>query len=182
VDATKKHPRDATHHYPILYGSILKFRPEGGAGVGPGLEGLKGLLAYDVAVGVRDAQWMHSGFGPIPAYKGGAYQHYVLQACSCEGMRFDVDDYGRTFAPDAARFRVRVLDTAGNEICAFGAYGNRDSTGAGSSSPEPAIPLAWPIAVGASDRAAYVSDLLNRRIVRVRLECQAQETTGLALP
>jgi hypothetical protein len=176
VDATKKRPKEARNHYPIMYGSILKFGPEGGAGVGPAVGGEKGILAYDAPVGVKDALWRYFGVSPVPAYKGGSYKHYAFQGCSCEGMRFDVDDWGRVFAPDAARFRVVVLDTGGNRICTFGAYGNQDSGGPGSAVPEPAIPLAFPLAVGVSDRAVYVSDILSRRLVRVHLKHALEET------
>jgi len=178
VDTARK--RQVDNHYPIMYGSILKFPPSGGAGIGPAVEGgRKGLLAYDAPVGIKDDLWQYFGVGPIPAYKGGTYKHYALQGCSCEGMRFDVDGYGRTFAPDAARFRVVVLDTNGNEIGAFGQYGNQDSAGPGSAVPMPAIPFAWPTAVGVSDRAAYVSDIRSRSIVRVRLTYAAQETCSI---
>lgn len=176
VDVAKKKRGQEDNHYPIMYGSILKFSPKGGAGVGPEVEGREGCLAYGAPVGVKDALWQYFGVGPIPAYKGGTYKHYVFQGCSCEGMRFDVDDYGRVFAPDVARFRVVVLDTNGNEIGAFGQYGNQDSAGPGSAVSEPKIPFAWPSAVGVSDEAAYVGDLLSRRIVRVRLLHEVEET------
>jgi DNA-binding beta-propeller fold protein YncE len=178
------------NHYPIMYGSILKFPASGGAGVGPKIEGgRQGLVAYDVPVGIKDDLWQYSGVCHVPAQHGAGYNHYVTGACACEGMRFDVDDYGRVFSPDAGRFRVVVLDTGGNELCTFGAYGNQDSpstgsgpraesrgAGPGSAVPEPEIPLTWPSSVGVSDRAAYVSDLLSRRVVRVKLGHAAEET------
>jgi hypothetical protein len=40
--------------------------------------------------------------------------------CHCETTRFDIDGYDRLFAPDIFRFRVCVLDSAGNEITHFG--------------------------------------------------------------
>ena len=187
VDVTKANPyhgKPARHHYAILYGSILKFPPTGGAGVGPKVHGRKGLLAYDAPVGISGDLWQYFGVGPIPAYKGGTYKHYAYGGCGCESMRFDVDGHGRTFAPDAARFRVVVLDSNGNQICCFGRYGNQDSPSAGSGRgagprgavPDPEIPFAWPAAVGVSDRAAYVGDLLSRRIVRVELGYAAEAT------
>src|SRR5262249_41187332 len=39
---------------------------------------------------------------------------------------FDVDDFGRSFFPDAGRSRMGVIDTNGNEIAFVGQYGNRD--------------------------------------------------------
>jgi NHL repeat len=182
VDASKKRSGDVKHHYPIMYGSILKFGSGGGVGVGPDVQGEKGLLAYDVPVGVKDVQWRYFGVGPIPACKGGTYNHFAMRGCSCEGMRFDVDGFGRTFAPDAARFRVVVLDTAGNLICTFGSYANQDSAGPKSTLPEPTIPFAFPLAVGVSDRAAYVSDILSRRLVRVKLTCLVSGEVKVSAP
>ncbi len=185
VNAAKLNPhhgKTPNHHYPIMYGSILKFPPSGGAGVGPKVGGRKGLLAYDVPVGIKGDLWQYFGVCHVPAQHGAGYNHYVTHACACEGMRFDVDDYGRVFSPDAGRFRVVVLDTNGNELCTFGAYGNQDSAGPGSAVPKPEIPLAWPAAVGVSDRAAYVSDVLSRRIVRVRLGYQRTATCAVAAP
>ena len=151
------------------------------------MHGRKGLLAYDAPVGISGDLWQYFGVGPIPAYKGGTYKHYAYGGCGCESMRFDVDGHGRTFAPDAARFRVVVLDTNGNQICCFGGYGNQDSPSAGSGRgagprsavPDPEIPFAWPAAVGVSDRAAYVGDLLSRRIVRVELGYAAEATCDI---
>jgi hypothetical protein len=185
VDVTKAnapHGRPPSSHYPLMYGSILKFPPNGGAGVGPKVQGLKALLAYDARVGVKGDLWQYFGVGPVPAYKAGTYKHYAFNGCSCDGLRFDVDDHGRVFSPDVGRFRVVVLDTNGNELCAFGAYGNQDSAGPGSAVPEPEIPLAWPIAVAVSDRAAYVSDLLSRRVVRVKLGYRQPATCAVEAP
>ncbi len=162
------------NHYPIMYGSILKFPPTGGAGVDPKIEDRKVLMAYDAVVGIKGELWQYFGVGAIPAYKG--CNHYVFGYCHCDGMRFDVDGYGRVFSPDGGRFRVVILDTNGNEIGFFGRYGNQDSAGPKSLVPKPDIPLAWPSAVGVSDRAIYVSDILNRRIVRVKLDHAAEET------
>jgi hypothetical protein len=81
----------------------------------------------------------------------------------------DVDGFGRSFFCDAGRFRVGVIDTAGNELGWIGGYGNQDSAGPGSAIPKPEIAFAWPQAVAVGDQAVYVGDRLNRRIVRVKL-------------
>jgi NHL repeat len=183
VNTTEKHPRKITHTYPIMYGSIFKFGPKGGAGMSPKVEGgRRGLLAYDAPVNIKDDLWQYFGVGPIPASKNaGLYKHYIT-ACSCEAMRFDVDGWGRVFAPDAGRFRVVVLDTAGNKLCSFGSYGNQDSLGGKGAKPGPDIPLTFPLAVGVSDRAAYVSDILSRRLVRVKLTCQESGQVKVRAP
>lgn len=171
----------AGNHYPIMYGSVLKFPPTGGAGVGPEIEGRKALVAYDAVVGIKGDLWQYFGVGAIPAYRGGCNQ-YIHTKCHCEGIRFDVDGYGRVFCPDGGRFRVAILDTNGNEIGFMGEYGNRDSAGPKSAVPGPDIPLAWPSAVGVSDQAVYVSDVLNRRIVRARLAHKQSATCAVRVP
>ncbi|KKK52667.1 hypothetical protein LCGC14_3102610, partial [marine sediment metagenome] len=79
------------------------------------------------------------------------------------------------FMPDAATFSVRVIDTNANPIIRFGRYGNMDSRGPKSSIPTPAIPFAWPQYVAVSNEAVYVSDVINRRIVRAKLNYSAEE-------
>ena len=109
-----------------------------------------------------------------------------------------MDDFGRVFAPDAGQFRVRVLDTNGNELTTFGAYGNQDCCGPdsyvldpagkflrprkegekGAKAPlaDPDIALGWIIGLAVTDRAAYVDDIINKRIVRVKLSYAGEET------
>ena len=115
-----------------------------------------------------------------------------IGACHCTGSDFDVDDFGRTFAPDAGRFRVGVLDTNGNEILAFGGYGNQDCLGPdsyvvdpatkllrprkdgdpkdlASPSARPEIAFGWIVGLAVTDRYAYVDDVVNKRVMRVKL-------------
>ena len=91
--------------------------------------------------------------------------------------RFDVDDFGRVYIPNAITYTVSVRDNADNEIARFGGYGNYDAPGGPSISigaqtkdakPQAAapIPLGWPVTAGASDRHIYVGDCLNHRVVR----------------
>jgi len=145
---------------------------------------------------LQGAQWWRAGFSPLGdmGVKGGC--------CHCLGSDFDVDDFGRTFAPDTGRFRVGVLDTAGNEILSIGGYGNQDCCGPdsyvldpagkflrprkaddpkGLTSPfaKPEIAFAWIIGVAVTDKYAYVSDAINKRILRVTLEYAAQATVLL---
>ncbi len=119
---------------------------------------------------VQNALRMFPGISPAPAPMGG---------CVCLAGRFDVDPYGRVFMPDVATFSVRVLDTNANPILRFGSYGNADSRGPKSAVPTPEIPFAWPQYVAVSDSAAYTSDVINRRIVRVRLGYHASEAVAL---
>ncbi len=150
------------------YGSVLKFGPRGGA-----LWGTKGkdytTLWGSKDVKVEGALWAHTGIFPVP-------DNLRRLGCSCFGPRFDVDGFGRVFMPDAATFSVRVIDTSGNPIARFGSYGNMDSQGPGSKIPVPEIPFAWPQYVAVSNEAVYVSDVINRRVVRVRLGYVSEES------
>jgi hypothetical protein len=124
-------------------GTIYKFPPSGGE-----IETRNGSV-----VGVTGAIATYPGCGPVSRWN-------AVGSCACTKPRFDVDDYGRLYLPNAVTFTVSVRDNADNEIVKFGSYGNFDSAG-----PD-AIPLGWPVTAGASDRYVYVGDALNHRIVR----------------
>ena len=64
--------------------------------------------------------------------------------------------------------RVVIIDNEDNRITHFGQYGNWDSQGEGSLVSSPAIPLAWPEGVAATDDYIYVTDIVNTRVVRVQ--------------
>jgi len=123
-------------------GTIYKFPPTGGE-----IESRNGNV-----VQVTGAIAAYSGCGPVSRWN-------AVGACACTKPRFDVDDFGRLYIPNAITFTVSVRDNADNEIVRFGGYGNLDSRG-------PDIPLGWPVAAGASDRYIYVGDALNHRVVR----------------
>jgi len=77
------------------------------------------------------------------------------------------------------RFRVEVVDTSNNWIGSFGHYGNQDSGGPDATVKAPEIPLAWPAYVAVSDKYAHVSDSISLRIVRVKLNYEADETCAV---
>jgi len=91
--------------------------------------------------------------------------------CNCDNASFDVDAFGRVFYPNLGQFRVEMVDTDNNWIGTFGRYGNQDDKAAGSD-----IPMAWPTYLAVSDKYVYVSDTINLRIVRVKLDYQAHAT------
>jgi hypothetical protein len=148
-------------------------------------------LKVPVPAKVIGAEWLHFG-----------YSHVEIAYCNCESTRFDVDDFGRVFYPDMIRFRVGVLDTNGNVIAHFGGYGNADSMGPDSpvidpvtkkvrprrsgdptdlKSPfaEPDIAFSWLNGVAATDKYAYMTDIMNRRILRARLVYAVEETCAV---
>jgi hypothetical protein len=167
--------------YPWMYGSVAKFPPAGGRvyfrdpdrkgpwppeGAGPMLDLASNLRGMDVRI--AGALWCRGGFTITPA------SNWSVGACACYTSRFAVDYYGRVFMPDNGLFAVRVLDAAGQPLLMFGDYGNEDSAGPGSRVARPAIPLAWPYAVSAGRGGVYVSDFVNRRILRVDFDCAAE--------
>jgi len=164
------------NYYPFMYGSIAKFGPDGGE-ILKGNGGVECGFNYAMTTSVKGARWIAGGASCVPSWRTGTGS-FAPDICQCESPRFDVDGFGRSFYPDAARFRVGVLDTNGNEICTFGGYGNQDSSGPGSLVPAPEIPFCWVQAIAVGDEAAYVGDRLNQRIVRIKLTYQAEADAG----
>jgi len=163
--------------YPLMYGCIVKFGPEGGA-IRKGAGGVPMHYGVSNKTEIKGAKWIYYGASVVPSWRTGP-PYDLPDTCLCESPWFDVDGFGRSFFPDACRFRVGVLDAAGNLVCTFGAYGNQDSGGPESAVPVPEIPFCWPQAVAVGDEAAYVADRLNRRIVRVKLDYDAEATVPL---
>jgi len=157
--------------YLFNYGTLFKFPPAGGS-IRPAKAGDPGAYVAGGAyrwryVTVKGALWQHLGISPVPADTGRG--HSVPYGCVCVNGRFDLDGFGRLFVPDVLQFAVEVLDANGNRITRFGRYGNADSRG-------PEITFNWGSFVGCAERAVYVADNLNRRIVRVELAYAAEET------
>jgi hypothetical protein len=165
--------------YEACVGSVVKFKPEGGAVVA--LKGKEakppadkpGLVMEHRSYG-RGARFLENA---IQAYPGlGCLSGNFGDGCMCRQPMFQVDGFGRVFCPNAITCSVRVADNAGNEILSFGHYGNIDSAGPKSLIPKPDVPLGWPEAVGVSHKAIYVSEVLNRRIMRLLKKYAAEET------
>ena len=124
---------------------------------------------------VQGALWTRFGYAPHSANStvGSGGPH-----CACESSGFDVDPYGRVFYPNLPQFRVEVVDTNNNWIGTFGKYGNEDSGGPNAKVKKPEIPLAWPN-TRRSDNYAYVNDMVSRRVVRVKLNYEAEASCAL---
>ncbi|MHC4914828.1 MAG: SMP-30/gluconolactonase/LRE family protein [Planctomycetota bacterium] len=154
-----KVPKGQSNWYRTMYGCILKVKKEGGQ-----------------VNSTTDAPvvWAYHGVSPMPSR--------ATAKCSCQVPRFDVDLYGRVWVPDCFRFSVAVLDNDANALARFGAYGNCDSMGPKAPEgklAEPAIPLAWIHSVRVSDGFAYLADVMNHRIVAVKLGAAAERTAGM---
>jgi DNA-binding beta-propeller fold protein YncE len=180
-----------------MYGSIIKFPPDGGAiwyGKDPCVDAegkpsakllAKPRVTYKRHIGynfkpvdVQGAEWVRFGFAPYGEARGAGF-------CMCEGVGFDVDGFGRVFYPNLGQFRIEMVDTNNNWIGSFGKYGTQDTKvrAASSKSSETAdespIPLAWPTYVAVDDDYAYVNDTLSNRVVRVKLGCEAEEVCAV---
>jgi NHL repeat len=168
-------------YYNWMYGSVVKFPPQGGklyypppryrkkpeGMVWPPPDPDKLMLVSKFMAKkayIEGALWIRPEFAALP---GG-------RLCGCYTARFTVDGFGRVYIPDPGRCSVLVVDTANNEIMRFGDYANEDSAGPGSRIPEPTIPLAWPHAVTVGMNGLYVGDVINRRIIRVDLKPTAE--------
>jgi hypothetical protein len=177
-----------------MYGSIIKFPPEGGI-IWYQKELPKGCVGQPPAElltkpkqpfkkhfssemhgtgAIQGALWTRFGYAPYSAHMSGNTSH-----CMCEGSGFDVDPFGRVFFPNLGQFRIEVVDTNNNPITTFGQYGNEDS-GPNGRVKKSDIPLAWPVYVAVSDQRAYVADTVNRRVVRVKLGSAAEESCTIA--
>jgi hypothetical protein len=207
--------RAVQHWYDWIYGSIVKFGPAGGnvllttgrkddrpkaepVKLPESVEKQKVYATFRKGDNfVQGALWMAPGVahcGDMGVCGGGDH-------CHCTGCDFDVDDFGRAFAPDNGRQRLTVLDTNGNVIAHFGAYGNQDCCGPDSYVPDPATKLLRPrrpedpkdlkspfaepelafsfiVGLAVTDRHAYVADVANNRVLRVRLDYAAAETVS----
>lgn len=147
-------------------------------------------------VELQGALWMRTGFSPTYSPSGGT------ERCRCTGTEFDVDGFGRVYAPDLGRFRVGVLDANGNDILSFGAYGNQDFRGPDSyvqdpeskllrprkdSDPkelvspfaQPEIAFAWIMGLAVTDKHAYVADAVNKRVLRVKMSYTVEEACAI---
>jgi hypothetical protein len=149
--------------YCSFFGCVVTFPPNGGA-VGEAkempapAEGTKRVVAASGAL-VDNAIWIHPYTSPT-----------MGSHCICVNAHFDIDRYGRLFVPNALARQVEVMDTEGNPICVFGRYGNVDNGGKDSLRPVDGVPLNWGVDVAVSDTAAYIGDLSNRCVVKVRLD------------
>jgi len=164
-------------YYCNFYGSIVKFKPEGGkiyptndddaayhATFNSYASGMK-FKKCKVVGGV----WVHPWISPMLA-------RTAPIKCNCESARFDLDPYERLWIPDAVRSRIEVIDKNGNTVLTFGKKGSpKDSKGTD-------IRWAYPMVVSVSDHAAYVGDFFSRKAVKVKLEYAAEKKTTLSLP
>ncbi len=141
-----------------FYGSEEIGKP---AGISPQLylfgQGWSGGGDYIV---VDSLHWAYYGLTGMGMASGG---------CICHHQKFDMDRFERCFLPCNYLYSVIVLDANGNRVLRIGRYGNPDSRGPGSPVPNPDIAFCFVKAVTVSDKALYVCDIDNNRLLKAGL-------------
>ncbi|MBL8027537.1 MAG: T9SS type A sorting domain-containing protein [Fibrobacteres bacterium] len=155
-------------------GSVVKFAPDAKNITANGQNWY--ALSSTFANVTGHSKIYSQGFAPF----GGSSTIY--KGCMCRSPRFDVDYYGRLFIPNGVTKKIAVVDNNGNTIVEFGKYGNRDSRGGlpgpGEAISSPEFPLAYPVSAAASDEYIYIGDMINWRMMRVKMEYYLDNLPG----
>ncbi len=122
------------------------------------------------------AEWFYGGVG---------FAGFNASGCACWYVRFDLDYFARSFAPEPDQYSVAVLDSSGNLILRIGQYGNVDDgvplvREGGPNNPRKLggdeVGLFHPCFVSShTDRRLFISDLGNARIASVKLGYHANK-------
>ncbi|MFO7898410.1 MAG: hypothetical protein R6V58_05055 [Planctomycetota bacterium] len=184
---------DGTRHFNDMTGTLMRFAPGKGRILSRGRTPvpLSAGLRPDRPVDLRSApqgdawvegaDWMYGGLGHFGKNRG--------VGCACWNSRFDLDYFGRSFAPEQDRYSVAVLDSAGNLILRVGRYGNVDDgmplvKRGGPPSPrsiggdEVALFHGAYIATH-SDRRLFIADPGNARLLSVKLGYHEEAAVAL---
>jgi hypothetical protein len=191
--------------YFMLHGSMLKFGSEGGAiwwkrafkTEGPPF--FEGVAKYwrvrqparrnydlrSAPVRIKGEEWAYFGVSPVPQGSGGGFGFPTsifgkshTKHCVCHQTRFALDRHGRLVFPDALGFSIIIMDSKKNELLRFGGFNNLNSSCHGSPVPQPSPPevsFGWATHVAANDHAVYISDPINRRIIKAKLMYTKEE-------
>jgi len=167
-----KLPKDSKHHFPSLnykqYAHIVKFSPIGGRFIDDPKGEYLGVKngSRRGKVSIKGGKTLGKSIMiPIRGGKDGVH-------CHCETSRFDIDFYDRLIVPDLHQYCVRILDSNGKEILRIGSYGNMDNAGPTSKKNKPQIAFNWILKTIIYKNKIYVTDLNNRRIMVIRIDCQ----------
>jgi len=170
---------DGKRYFNRLSGTLMKFKPGRGRIISQNSHLIPFPLTpdstprrpHDVVKGstpgwVEGAEWMYGGVGYC-----GKNAVRVGGHCACYNSRCTLDYFARSFAPEVRRFRVAVLDSAGNLILRIGRYGNVDDEGIGL--------MHGAYVATHTDRRLFVADPGNARIVSATLGYHRTETVAL---
>jgi hypothetical protein len=109
---------------------------------------------------VGDKAWAEGLLWSVGGYSWGA------------PARFAVDSFGRLFMPEVHRNSVAIVDGNGNFVLRVGEYGNQDDRG-------PEIRLAYTRFVAVSEKRLFINDMINKRILSVKLGYQIEAEAGI---
>ena len=133
---------------------------------------------------VEDAEWFYGGVG-----FAGKNASWAAGGCCCWNARMDLDQFGRSFAPELRHFSVAVLDSNGNLICRVGRYGNvEDGAPLIAKGGPPNARSVGGDEVGLfhaayletyTDNRLFIADAGNARLLSVRLGYHATERVNL---
>ena len=73
--------------------------------------------------------------------------------------------------PEIHRNSIAIVDAGGNFIMRVGQYGNQDDRG-------PEIRFAYTRFVAANDKRLFINDMMNKRILSVRLSYEKEAEAG----
>ncbi|PCJ53507.1 MAG: hypothetical protein COA79_22840 [Planctomycetota bacterium] len=174
LNELSKNNRKKINYYQHMYGSIIKFTPEGGKLLldDESKIGIKGLYGKSVKAVIKNAIWAKNCVSGTTSFKG----LDAKKLCGCEGIRFDVDDVGRVYFPDPLANRIGVLSTDGDLIGYFGSYANQD-TNMSNIKNKNNLPLLWPHIICADNKNnIYIADRLNRRVIHAQIKYLQSKT------
>jgi len=111
-------------------------------------------------------EWIYAGYSPG-----------VAAGCTCPASRAHLDWFKRSYIPEAYRYSIGILDTAGNLIMHIGRYGNLDDalrTKPGSQD----IPLTLPRFISGTDSYLAFDDW-GERLVVLKLNYHKEESIAI---
>lgn len=152
--------------YSFYYSSILKFQSDGGESCDDSNSNLLEGRGYSglYPVKLTGLVWSHQGVSPYN------YRTTNHARCVCEHGKFHMSKSDLIYYTDAMRYSIVIIDKNQNEIIRVGEYGNNNSFLP--ETKEPKIGFSWPTCIKTNDEACFISDKVNRRIIRLNYTFQ----------
>ncbi|MBA4388734.1 MAG: hypothetical protein C0404_12185, partial [Verrucomicrobia bacterium] len=111
-------------------------------------------------------EWIYAGYSPG-----------VAAGCTCPASRAHLDWFKRSYIPEAYRYSIGIVDTAGNLVMHVGRYGNLDDALQMKPGSQD-IALTLPRFIGGTDNYLAFDDW-GERLVVLKLNYHAEETAGI---
>lgn len=177
----------------FLAGTMMKFRPGKGKIRSDDSHAPAPLPATDRPARPPDLSGLpgNAWVDGVEWFMGGVGWHGKNHGlgCGCRNVRFALDYFGRSFAPEMDRYSVAVLDTAGNVILRIGQYGNVDDgrplVAAGgppatrSVGGDEVALMHAAYAATQTDRRLFLADIGNYRILSIKLGYHSEARVAL---